>query len=112
VPAGTLVVVAQPGLVPRSRLVFTAKDTSSLLTDVTIVVQRTSDQAYWNAATGAWQPTLYGNATTDAGGDEWTFQPEGYSRRAFVDTAVLVQAQALTAGGQPVTSEGVAMTIR
>lgn len=102
VSSAQLVVGAPPTgtFVPRSRLTFSATvgTLSPAPTAVTFVIQRTSDNQYWNATSNTWSSSLVQDQAVASGtAGTWLLAIAGDARRQFVNTSVIVTAYA-TAG--------------
>ncbi|MGE5596059.1 MAG: beta strand repeat-containing protein [Hyphomicrobiales bacterium] len=96
-----LAVTPPTGLVPRSRLTFTAAAGSLAPDSVSFVIQR-DDGMYWNGDSAAWQEDPFENPATLID-TAWTLAITGEARRQFAGTTVTVTAHAL-AGTQPYVS--------
>ncbi|MDZ7729109.1 MAG: DNRLRE domain-containing protein [Dehalococcoidia bacterium] len=70
------------GPVSRSRLAFVAGTGDITADAVTLVIQRTSDDLYWDAGAAAWVEDEVANAATDNAG-AWRLPVTGVDMRAF-----------------------------
>ncbi len=111
-PTAQLAITTATGPVPRSRLAFTLTSGTLNPTEVRLVIRRSSDSKYWNAATASWQPDPVRNPMAAGTGSSWHLAITGDARRQFAGTTVTLEAFAV-AGGQDYRSAAtVTHTIR
>ena len=96
ITSAQLVVETPPAgqMVPRSRLTFTGAAGNVAPDSVTFIIQRASDDKYWDGAAGAWAAAEVANAATLADG-KWQYEVTGEDRRLFVNTGVTVEMRAV-----------------
>lgn len=106
-----LVVTAPAGLVPRSRLAFSATSGDLAPDSVGFVIRRVDGGHYWNGETGEWQEDAFANTAT-AAGSTWTYAVTGDARRQFVDTAVDVTLRATKGATTYTSASGATIEVR
>ena len=117
VSTSQLVVVAPAVgvLTPRSRLTFTATTgtLSPAPTAVTFVIQRTSDNDYWDATNNVWASGIVQNqSVASATPGTWVLAITGEARRQFVNTSVIVTAYASAGNAAYISAAAPTIAIR
>jgi uncharacterized lipoprotein YmbA len=102
-------------LTPRSRLSFTATTgtLSPAPTAVTFVIQRTSDNDYWDATNNVWASGIVQNqSVASATPGTWVLAITGEARRQFVNTSVIVTAYASAGNAAYISAAAPTIAIR
>lgn len=102
---------ADAAVAGRSRLAFTATHGTLSPSSLGFVIRRTSDDRYWNGATGQWQQDSHLNPAALSSGT-WSYAVTGDHRREFAGTEVVVAARATVGATVYLSQDEVESTIR